>query len=97
MIAGKAKSTRIAVTKVAQQKRGIRLKVMPGARILRMVTTKFSAPAIDATPRICRPITQKSVPDPLYWFSVSGAYPNQPTLGAPPMTKERFRKMPPKR
>ena len=47
-----------------QQKMGNRIMDRPGARILRMVTKKFSAPAREATPRTCKPSIQKSMPGP---------------------------------
>ena len=45
---------------VIQQKIGMRISVMPGARRLTMVTKKLSAPAMVATPRIWIPTIQKS-------------------------------------
>ena len=65
VIAGNENRIKTEVTSVAQQKSGMRLNVMPGARMLRIVTMKFSPPAIEAIPRIERPRIQKSVPDPL--------------------------------
>ena len=46
--------------KLIQTNIGIRIIVMPGARMLMMVTKKLTAAASEATPRICRPMTQKS-------------------------------------
>ena len=61
---GNASRIRIIVISDIQQKIGIRMKPMPGARMFRMVTKKFSAAAIEATPRICKPSIQKSMPGP---------------------------------
>ena len=44
------KSKRNAVTSVAQTKSGILCKVMPGARMLKIVVMKFTAPRIDDAP-----------------------------------------------
>jgi hypothetical protein len=58
---------------VVQQNIGIRIRLMPGARILMIVTKKLIAPASVATPRIWRPMIQKSVFSPgEYSFEVSG-------------------------
>ena len=58
--AGKARTIRTEVISVIQMNIGIRISVMPGARMLMIVTKKLNAAAIDATPRICRPRIQKS-------------------------------------
>ena len=53
---------------------GIRISDMPGARRLMIVVRKLKAAASDDTPRICRPITQKSMLSPgEYALVVSGA------------------------
>jgi len=57
-------SSKTIVINDIQQKMGIRMKLMPGARILRMVTKKFSAAASEATPSTCKPSIQKSMPGP---------------------------------
>ena len=64
VMAGKAMMIRMDVIKVAQEKIGMRIIDMPGARRLMMVTMKLKAPAIEATPRICRPSAQKSISRP---------------------------------
>ena len=64
MIDGNASSSRTIVISDIQQKIGRRMKPMPGARMLMMVTKKFSAAASDATPSTCRPSIQKSMPEP---------------------------------
>jgi hypothetical protein len=60
VITGKASSSRIWVMKLIQTNIGIRIIVIPGARILITVTKKLTAAASDATPRIWRPMFQKS-------------------------------------
>jgi hypothetical protein len=52
---GMAKSRRNEVTSVIHTKTGMRMRVMPGARRLRMVVMKLAAEAIEAMPSICRP------------------------------------------
>ena len=59
--------------KVIQVKTGSRIIFKPGARILMMVTMKLKEAEREATPRICRPIIQKSVPAPVNSLSVIGA------------------------
>ena len=50
--------------KLIQTNIGIRIIVMPGARRLTIVTKKLTAAASDATPRIWRPMFQKSTLSP---------------------------------
>ena len=57
VMTGKAVMTRNMVTRVIHMKRGMRMRVMPGARMLTMVTMKFSAAAVEETPRTARPST----------------------------------------
>ena len=52
---GIAKMMRNDVTSVIHTNTGIRNSVIPGARMFRIVTTKFRPPASDEIPRICRP------------------------------------------
>src|ERR671910_421818 len=72
---------------------GIRMNVMPGARMFRIVTMKLIADVVDAIPRMMSPTAQKSGPCPgrnprPIGVLVSGVYPNQPPFGAlPPMKK----------
>ena len=61
VMAGKAMMMSTEVIKVDQEKIGMRIIDMPGARRLMMVTMKLKAPAIEATPRIWRPSAQKSI------------------------------------
>ena len=56
VMTGKASTIRIWVMKLIQVKIGMRIIVMPGARMLMMVTMKLNAAASEATPRIWRPM-----------------------------------------
>ncbi len=99
---GIANSVRNAVTSIIHTNGGIRSSVMPGARMFRIVTMKFSDAVIDPMPSITMPTAQKSGPCPGRYPAdigvlVSGVYPNQPPFGAPPSTKLEYRKIPPKR
>ena len=51
-IAGSARSRRIAYVSIAQTKSGIRIQVMPGARMLWIVTMKLIAPRSDESVRM---------------------------------------------
>ena len=46
------------MTRVIHTNTGSLIIVMPGARMLIIVTMKFSDAAMEATPRSCSPITQ---------------------------------------
>ena len=73
-ITGIAKMIRNEVTSVIQTNTGMRKSVMPGARMLMIVTMKLKPPAIEETPRMSSPNAQKSTPVPgEKCFSVSGA------------------------
>ena len=61
---GNAVITRNCVISVIQVNGGRRSMRMPGARMLRIVTTKLKPAASDAIPRICRPSSQKSTLGP---------------------------------
>ena len=61
VMAGNDKMIRNAVISVIHVKTGRRIIVMPGARRLMMVTMKLREPMTEETPRICRPMTQRSV------------------------------------
>ena len=52
---GSEKTSRNCTTSLIQTNTGMRNSVMPGARMLRIVTTKFTAPAVEAMPMIWRP------------------------------------------
>ncbi len=52
---GIANSIRKLTIRIIQTNTGMRMRVMPGARMFRIVTMKFTAEASDAMPAICRP------------------------------------------
>ena len=58
---GKASTSRNCTTNAIQVNIGMRISVMPGARMLMIVVMKLNAAASDETPRIWRPSTQKSM------------------------------------
>jgi hypothetical protein len=64
VMTGMANNVRNCDTSVIHVKIGMRSMSIPGARMLRQVTIRLAAPAVEAMPRISRPITQKSVPRP---------------------------------
>ena len=61
---GVAIRTRTLVTSTVQTRIGIRNSVMPGARILKIVTRKLIAPRMELVPISVRPMIQRSVPVP---------------------------------
>ena len=67
-----------------QQNIGIFIRVMPGARMFRMVTMMLIAPMIDEAPMIWTAKIARSMPGPI-WVE-SGAYSVQPAATAPPGT-----------
>src|SRR3954468_13067905 len=79
---GVAMTTSSEVEKFAHTSSGIRQKLMPGARIVMIVTRKLSAVAIDDAPANCTPIVKNICP---IGASVeSGAYAVQPVANEPP-------------
>ena len=60
-MAGKARINRNCTTNDIQVNIGMRIRVIPGARKLMMVVMKLNAAASELMPRICRPMTQKSM------------------------------------
>src|SRR5215813_1013080 len=83
---GGAITTSSEVVKFAHTSSGMRQKVMPGARIVMMVTRKFSAVATDEAPANCTAIEKKVWPSGV---SVdSGAYAVQPVANEPPGAKK---------
>ncbi len=60
---GVATTTSSEVEKLAQTSSGIRQKVMPGARIVMIVTRKFNAVAIDEAPANWTPRLKKDCPN----------------------------------
>ena len=61
---GIANRVRNAMTSIIQTNTGSRIIVMPGARMLRIVTRKFTAVATDPMPSMINPTAQKSGPRP---------------------------------
>ena len=59
---GVASRISTAVTSTVQTKIGIRNSVIPGARILKIVVMKFTAPRIEAVPTRVSPMIHRSVP-----------------------------------
>lgn len=57
-------SNKKAVIKTDQTNKGNRRKYKPGQRILKIVTIKFIAPAIEEIPAICKLKIAKSTPHP---------------------------------
>src|ERR1700710_454456 len=78
---GVAATTSSEVERLAQTSNGIRQNVIPGARMVMIVTKKFRAVAIDDAPANCTPKLKKDCPNgaPVE----SGAYPVQPVSKAP--------------
>ena len=62
VITGNARISRIEVIRVIQMNTGMRIRLMPGARMLMMVTVKFRAAATEDVPNTNRPRAQKSIP-----------------------------------
>ena len=61
---GMDSSSRKAVTSSLQTNSGILCSVMPGARMLKMVTMKFIAPSSDDAPARCSANSVQSMPMP---------------------------------
>ena len=82
---GTASTVRNAVTSCAHTNKGMREKVMPGARSVKIVTMKLSAPRIDDRPMSWIARIQKVWPSPGENFAVvSGTYDVQPPAGRSP-------------
>jgi hypothetical protein len=67
VMTGMAKSSRNWATRLIHTKMGIRIRLMPGARMLMTVTIRLMAPVSEAMPRICRPKAQNSMLWPGNW------------------------------
>jgi hypothetical protein len=85
---GVAMTTSTLVTSTVHARMGIRNSVIPGARILKIVTRKLMAPRIELVPMRMRPTIHRSVPVPLYWACVSGGYSVQPAAAAPSLIRK---------
>ena len=57
---GVPSTTSAEVVRLAQTSSGMRHSVMPGARIVRIVTMKLTAVRIDEVPANCTPMLKKS-------------------------------------
>src|SRR5882724_12597554 len=79
---GVAMTTSSDVEKFAQTSSGIRQKLMPGARIVMIVTRKFSAVATDDAPANCTASVKNICP--IGCDVDSGAYAVQPDANGPP-------------
>src|ERR1700728_1955514 len=83
---GVAITTSSDVEKFAHTSSGIRKKLIPGARIVMIVTRKFSAVATDEAPANCTPIEKKFWP--IGEVVDSGAHRGQPAANEPPGARE---------
>src|SRR3712207_2523867 len=83
---GVAITTSSDVVKFAHTSSGMRQNVMPGARIVMIVTRKFSAVAIDDAPANCTAIVKNICPCGV--DVDNGAYAVQPVANAPPSAKK---------
>src|SRR5215204_7353930 len=79
---GVAITTSREVEKFAHTSSGMRQNDMPGARMVMMVTRKFSAVAIEEAPANCTPIVKNIWP--IGTSVESGAYAVQPVANEPP-------------
>src|SRR3954471_2656036 len=82
---GVAITTSSEVVKFAQTSSGMRQNVMPGARIVMIVTRKLSAVAIDDAPANCTPMVKNIWP--IGASVLSGAYAVHPVANEPPGAK----------
>src|SRR4029450_8728318 len=83
---GVAITTSSDVVKFAQTSSGMRQNVLPGARMVMIVTRKLSAVMIELAPAHWTPMLKKIVP--IGWWTDRGAYPVQPAAKAPPGTRK---------
>src|SRR5437764_15021243 len=79
---GVAITTSSDVVKFAQTSSGMRQNVIPGARMVMIVTRKLSAVMIELAPAHCTPMWKNTCPSG--WCDESGAYAVQPADGPPP-------------
>src|SRR3982750_81095 len=79
---GVAMTTSSEVAKLAHTSSGRRQNDMPGARMVMMVTRKFSAVAIDDAPANCTPIVKNTWP--IGCVVDNGAYAVHPAANEPP-------------
>src|SRR5256884_9945923 len=81
---GVAITTSSEVVKFAHTSSGSRQNVIPGARMVMIVTRKLSAVMIDDAPAHCTPMLKNTCPSG--WWLASGAEPVQPVANGPPGT-----------
>src|SRR5215218_6426130 len=79
---GVAMTTSSEVEKFAHTSSGMRQKDMPGARMVMIVTRKFSAVAIEDAPANCTPMVKNICPSGAE--VLNGAYAVQPVENDPP-------------
>src|SRR5699024_9117989 len=94
--AGNANKINILVINVDHENKGIRIYVIPGARIVRMVAMKLIRPISVPAPAICSHLIKKSTPCPGDCIAKE-AYDVQPASGAPHNRKLKFNNNPPKK
>jgi hypothetical protein len=82
-------------TSIDHTNTGMRFRLIPGARILNVVTMKFTAPTVVEMPTNTTPKPQKSrlIPGENALL-VSGVYANHPPSGRCPTRKLEYKKMP---
>jgi hypothetical protein len=86
---GNDNSSRNAVTRIDHTNSGILCRVMPGARMLKIVVMKLMAPMIDEAPAKCIEKISMSIAGPgLPIGPDSGGYNVQPTPAPPPTMVE---------
>src|SRR3954453_11879969 len=83
---GVAITTSSDVVKFAHTSSGMRQNVMPGARIVMMVTRKLGAVGVDDAPANCTARLKNDGRSGWTWDS--GAYEGQPVANAPPGAKK---------
>src|ERR687885_826370 len=79
---GVASTTSSDVVKFAQTRSGMRQNVIPGARIVMMVTRKLSAVMIDDAPAHWTPMLKNTLPSG-WWLHSGGGAGQPPAKGAP--------------
>ena len=96
--AGSASRSSHAYVKIVHTKSGIRVQVIPRARMFEIVTMKLIAPASDERVSTCSDRIHRSCPRPGECRVESVAYEVQPAEAAPPLaSKLRTRIRPPRR
>ena len=73
---------------IDQQKSGMRIQLMPGVRMLWIVTMKLTAPTNDEIERMCSPRIQRSGPLPGMCSVEFGGYIVQPPRAGPSVARK---------